>query len=125
MKILIPSLEEMIEINKKIGGTVANKGNLEFLITKIKSKYMDKDFKKQLSKIAAILWMNIIQQHPFSDGNKRSATEIMAYFLKQNNFVLDTSLAGKVYISLKVANNEITYDNLISWLYSHIRQVES
>ncbi len=122
--IIIPSVEEIIEINKKLGGSVINKSGLEFLIAKIESKYKDRDFRKQMAKISAIIWMHIIQQHSFVDGNKRTATETVHLFLKKNGFVLDTSTAGKVYISLKIANNEITYEQLVKWIYERLSEVE-
>lgn len=122
MKIIIPSIEAIIEINKRLNGNIINRGALEFIIAKIESRYKDEDLKKQISKIAAILWMEIIQNHPFLDGNKRTATETAILFLEKNNFVLDTPVAGKVYISLKIANNEITYEELVIWLHERIKR---
>jgi len=124
MEIIIPSIEEIIDINKQLGGGVINRGNLEFLISKIESKYKDKDFKKQVAKIAAIIWMHIIEQHPFTDGNKRTATETMLLFLEKNDYYLDCPVAGKVYLSLKIANHEIEYDTLISWIYGRLKEVK-
>ncbi len=123
MNIIIPSIDEIAEINKQLGGSVINRSILEFLIAKIESKYKDKDFKKQIAKIAAVLWMSIIQQHPFIDGNKRTATETVHLFLRKNSFTLETSTAGKVYISLKTANNEIGYEELVKWIYERLKEV--
>lgn len=124
MRIIIPSIDEIIEINKKVGGETVSRGELEFLITKIESKYADKDLKKQVAKIAAILWMDIIQKHPFMDGNKRTATEAVMLFLQKNNFILETPLAGKVYISLSIANNEMRYEELVKWIYERLKEVK-
>ena len=66
--------------------------------------------------IAAIFWFEIIQGHPFVDGNKRTATETMKLFLKKNGFKLNTPISGLVYISLKIANTEISYSELINWI---------
>jgi len=44
----------------------------------------------------------------------------MKLFLKKNGFKLNTPLAGLVYISLKIANNEISYSELINWLYRRL-----
>ena len=117
-------MEDIIEINKKIGGKVINRGALEFLIAKIESKHRDGEHKKQIAKIGAIIWMDIIRQHPFIDGNKRTATETLLLFLKKNNFILETPLAGRVYTSLKIANNEIGYEELVEWLYQKLKEAE-
>ena len=119
-EIIIPSSDDAIEINKRLGGSVLNQGAVDFLIAKIESKISKNDCRRQISTISAILWYEIIRGHPFVDGNKRTATETMKLFLKQNNFKLNTPLSGLVYISLKVANNEIAYPELIEWIYRRI-----
>lgn len=125
MRIIIPSIDEIIEINKRLGGETINRGGLDFLITKIESKHADKDLRKQIAKISAILWMDIIQKHPFMDGNKRAATEAVMLFLQKNKFVLETPLAGKVYVSLSIANNEMRYEDLVKWIYGRLKGVKS
>ncbi len=37
-KIIVPSIDAMIEINKLLDGGVMNRGTLEYLVTKIESK---------------------------------------------------------------------------------------
>ena len=119
-EIIIPSSDEIIAINRKLGGAVLNPGSIDFLITRIESKTLKKDYKRQIATISAIFWYELIQSHSFIDGNKRTATETMKLFLKQNNFKLDTPLSGLVYISLKIANNEISYPKLIEWIYRRL-----
>ena len=87
-----------------------------FIIAKIEAKVPKKDYKRQIATIAAIFWFEIIQGHPFVDGNKRTAKETMKLFLKKNGFKLNTPISGVVYISLKIANNEISYPELINWI---------
>ena len=119
-RIIIPSSDDAIAINKRLGGSVLNRGAVDFLITKIESKISKKDYRRQIATISAILWYEIVRGHPFVDGNKRTATETMKLFLKQNNFKLNTPLSGLVYISLKIANNEIAYSELIEWIYRRL-----
>lgn len=61
--------DKIIEINKMLGGELLNLSNPDFLITKVQSKYKDKDFRKQIAKICSIIWMSIrmsiIYNHPF------------------------------------------------------------
>lgn len=120
-EIIIPSSDEIIAINKRLGGAILNPGSIDFLIAKIESKTPKKDYNRQIATVSAIFWYELIQSHPFIDGNKRTATETMKLFLKQNNLKLDTPLGGLVYISLKIANNEIVYPELIEWIYRRIK----
>jgi death-on-curing protein len=118
--IIIPSTDDSIAINQKLGGTVLNKGIIDFIIAKIEAKATKRDYKRQIATIVAIFWFEIIQGHPFVDGNKRTATETMKLFLKKNGFKLNTPISGLVYISLKIANNEISYSELINWIHSRL-----
>ncbi len=119
-EIIIPGSDEIIAINRKLGGAILNPGSIDFLIAKIESKTPKKDYKRQIATISAIFWYEIIQSHSFIDGTKRTGTETMKLFLKQNNLKLDTPLGGLVYISLKIANNDISYLELIEWIYRRL-----
>ncbi len=118
--IIIPVSDDIIAINEKLGGSVINPGAIGFIIARIDAKIPNSDYSRQVPIIAAILWFEIIRGHPFVDGNKRTATGAMKLFLKKNGFELNTTLGGLVYISLKIANNEISYPNLIDWIYQRL-----
>ncbi len=118
--IIIPSTDDIIAVNQKLGGSVLNKGIIDFIIAKIEAKVPKRNYKRQIATIASVFWYEIIRGHPFVDGNKRSATETMKLFLKKNGFKLNTPIAGLVYISLKIANNEISYSELINWIHSRL-----
>lgn len=79
-----PTIEEITEINKKVGsnGAFINKNNLEFTLDKARNA-------KTLSKAASILLYGIVIGHPFVDGNKRTAFVSMELFLKMNGKTLE------------------------------------
>ncbi len=118
--IIIPISDDIIAINEKLGGSVINPGAVDFIIARIDAKTPKRDYNRQIATIAAILWFEIIHGHPFIDGNKRTATGVMQLFLKKNGFKLNTTLGGLVYISLKIANNEISYPELIDWIHQRL-----
>ena len=120
-RIIVPLIDEIIEINEKLGYGVVNEGALDFILAKIKSRKPTTDVKKNVSTAAAVLWYEIITQHPFIDGNKRTATESMKLLLKLNNFKLDIPMNGVVYISLKIANNDIKFDKLKQFIYEKLK----
>lgn len=122
VNIILIGVDEITEINKVFGGYVLNSSNLNFLITQIESKYKDVDFQRQIAKIGAIVWMALVQGHSFIDGNKRTATESMQLFFEKNGYYLETSTAGLVYTSLKIANNEIKYEELIDWINERLKK---
>lgn len=120
-KLTIPSIDEITEINRKLGCEIVNRGTLDFILTKIRSRRLTKDLKLCIATGAAILWYEIITNHPFLDGNKRTATESMRLFLELNNFELETSLAGMTYISLRIANNDMPFKEFVEWLQGRLK----
>src|SRR3989338_11052003 len=118
-EIIILSPEEIVEINNRLNGGV-KRGELEFIVSKIKSIKLSEDPKKDVAKSAATLWYYIIQNHVFVDGNKRTATESAKLFCKINSFTLDFPPNCFIYISLKIANSDISFQDLAELIYSKL-----
>ncbi|MDE1856838.1 MAG: type II toxin-antitoxin system death-on-curing family toxin [Candidatus Micrarchaeota archaeon] len=76
--------EQIIRINKEVGadGTLVNEGNLEFIVSKVQSLKADINHK------AAIYLYEIINMHPFLDGNKRTGFISAVLFLELNGLKL-------------------------------------
>lgn len=64
---------------------------------------------------AAIAW-GLVKNHPFVDGNKRTAFLVMAVFLKVNGIDLVIPEREVVVTMLSLAAGEMTEEQLISWL---------
>jgi death-on-curing protein len=72
---------------------------------------------------AAALWESLAQNHPFIDGNKRTAFAATYTFLAINGARL-TADAEETYvfvISLYEAN-QFSFDKLVPWLRRHVAQ---
>lgn len=123
-KVELPALEEIVEINRRLGLKVPDTGKIEFLISKIRAMRLGKNMKKNLAKIAANLWYYIIVDHPFVDGNKRTASEVMLFFLENNSAKLRMPPNGIIYISLKIANGDITLKQLEKEIYGKLEVEE-
>ncbi|MFZ2455802.1 MAG: Fic family protein [Candidatus Altiarchaeia archaeon] len=121
--IVFLSLDEIIEINKSLGYSVLNKGSLDFLDSKLKSARLTGDERKDVGKGASILWYEIIRNHPFCDGNKRTAAESTLYFAKINSFRLNMPPNGIIYLSLKIANNDISLENLTKEVQGRLEKI--
>jgi len=121
--VVLLSLEEIAEINSSLGYSVLNKGSLDFLGSKLKSVRLTGDELKDVGKVASILWYEIIRNHPFCDGNKRTAAESALYFTKINGFSLNIPPNGIIYLSLKIANNDITLENLTKEVQKRLEKI--
>lgn len=119
-RIIYPSLEEIIKINKLLGYKIANGGALDFIYSKIKSIRRGNDYKKNIAKISGHIWFEIISMHPFVDGNKRTAAEAMKFFLQLNKCSLNMPPNGIIYISLQIANKDTNLNDVINTIYNRI-----
>jgi death on curing protein len=72
-----------------------------------------------LAVLAAAYGFGIAKNHPFVDGNKRTALASMIVFLGLNRIDLDAAQDATAAIVLAVAAGEITEDVLARWIASH------
>jgi death-on-curing protein len=72
---------------------------------------------------AAALWESLAQNHPFIDGNKRTAFAATYTFLAINGARL-TADAQETYIFIAALYeaNQFAFDKLVPWLRSHVTQ---
>jgi death on curing protein len=70
---------------------------------------------------AAALWESMSQNHPFADGNKRTAFAATYTFLGINGVRL-TADAQKTYdfVAGLYENNEFNFEQLVPWLRAHV-----
>lgn len=81
-------------------------------------------------KKAAILYYNLIKNHPFKNGNKRTATATLLVFLSINNYLLQgdkkeiddylVTLAARVSASKGSENRDEFLREIEDWLNEHI-----
>lgn len=100
------SKQDIIRINKGFEGHLRNESSLDFALKTQENKKMG-EYKK-----LAYLWRALLVDHPFSDGNKRTAMFIAFAFADENGKVADRELL--LHHSQSVASKNI----------SDIRQIE-
>jgi death-on-curing protein len=69
--------------------------------------------------LAAAYGFGITRNHPFVDGNKRTAFVAMTLFLLLNGFRLDAKGADSVLTMLAVAVGEMTEPDFAAWIRAH------
>ena len=70
--------------------------------------------------LAASYAYGIVRNHPFIDGNKRTAAVVSEAFLALNGYSLDASDAELVVTFLALAAGEIDEDALAEWFRAHV-----
>ncbi len=102
------SKEDLLRINKGFGGNLRSDSSLDFAIERI--NYPKLGFYTKLS----YLWRAILVDHPFSDGNKRTAVFLAYGFAEENKKqVIDRELL--VNHAISVAKKNIINIRQIIW----------
>ena len=77
-----------------------------------------------LCQIAASYAYKLCKNHPFIDGNKRTAYVVSQLFLNLNGLTITASDENRVYVFLGLANGEITEQNFAKWLEKNTGPIE-
>jgi death on curing protein len=73
-----------------------------------------------VSELAAAYAFDLARNHPFIDGNKRTAAVVCETFLLLNGYSLDVTDAELVVAFLALAAGELPEDELALWFREHI-----
>lgn len=141
--------EDIIFINQKTikqhGGNfvppvnLLNESPLDYLVEVIDAEMFGAPLYPEISDKAAVYMFNIISNHIFSDGNKRTGLESALLFLKLNDYQLKKSLVkiqidGNRFIpltgstateiliafTLEMASGQLTLKNSSQWFAKNI-----
>jgi len=80
---------------------------------------------KDLIEETAALWESLSHNHPFVDGNKRTAFIAAATFLAINgyDFIPGTEKDTETFILDLYETHEFRFEKLVAWLYDNVRQI--
>ena len=74
---------------------------------------------EDLFALAAAYGFGIARNHPFADGNKRTAWVIARLFLALNGMTIEFEPQEAIRIVLALAAGELTEDELADWFRQH------
>jgi death-on-curing protein len=126
--IIIPTPEQIVEINKMIceeGGNLHHCRDFGRVESSLHSAFYPGTYPFAhggIAKVAGALCYYITQNHAFTDGNKRTAALTSLTFLNQNGLDLKYPKSGKNSFAdmvIACASNETTKDELKDWFEKH------
>jgi death on curing protein len=79
--------------------------------------------KADLAALAAAYGFGLARNHPYRDGNKRTAFLVMVVFLELNDCELQVSEVEVVTTILKLAAGQLSETALAAWLRGHLSPV--
>jgi death on curing protein len=74
-----------------------------------------------MAALAAAYGFGLAKNHPFMDGNKRTAFTVTELFLALNGYELMAEDASCVVTMLKLAEGSLSEEKLADWIRAHIR----
>tara|TARA_Y100000310_G_scaffold81236_1_gene77836 strand:- start:3124 stop:3459 length:336 start_codon:yes stop_codon:yes gene_type:complete len=101
------SKEDLLRINHGFGGNLRSDSSLDFAIERVS------DSKLGFYSKLAYLWRAILVDHPFSDGNKRTALFLAYAFAEENKKKIDEE--PLVYQAISIAKKNLTNIRQIAW----------
>jgi death on curing protein len=96
-------------------GGVRDLGLLESALGRPKNLFAYSEEPVSLARLAAAYAKGIVANHPFVDGNKRTAFTVSVTFLKLNGLELTATKEDRVMVFWKLAAGEITEPALAAW----------
>ncbi len=79
----------------------------------------------EIAALAAAYGFGIARNHPFVDGNKRTALASMIVFLGLNGIDLDATQEEATAIVLGLAAGEIPEEVLANWIADHMKPLDA
>lgn len=108
----------------KFGGSkgIRDIGSLESAINRPFATFENQDLYPTPSDKAAAILESILINHPFVDGNKRTAYVLMRLILIENGFDINENQEEKYKMVISASNGDIRFEEIKNWIQSRIKK---
>ena len=123
----LPSVEGLLRLHTVLietyGGApgVRNLGGLESAVAR-GDQIMSYAESAGLPDVAVAICVGILRNHPFVDGNKRTAFAALGVTLERNGHYLDATEEDATHQVLHAAGSEIGEAELCAWVAKHVKR---
>lgn len=110
---------------KRFGGSfgVRDMGLLESAVGRPQASFDGQDLYVDIFDKAAALLQSLLKNHPFVDGNKRTALTSAGVFLKINGYKLVNAHKEEVAFAIRVDNEHLSIEEITKWLKKNSRKI--
>lgn len=108
---------------ERFGGAkgIRDKGILESAIGRPYQTFDGKDLYPDTVDKAAAIFESIVSNHPFVDGNKRTAYVLMRLILKRNQLDIEVDQDVKYDFVTTAAKGELKFDKIKAWIRNNLK----
>ena len=113
------TVAEVLEINAQVMGgkhVLRDRGLLESAVARPQASAFGADAYPDLAAKAAALLHSLVLNHPFIDGNKRTAVLATLVFLDLNGYVVRWDQREALDFMLRLAQHQVGLDDVIAFL---------
>lgn len=119
------TLEEILQLHfaiiKDFGGShgVRDEGRLQAVVQAPQQEVFGEEQYIGIHQKAAVYLRNIIGDHPFSDGNKRTGITVAGVFLMRNNVKMTATPKQLEDFAVKITVDHLEIAEIAEWLRLH------
>ena len=106
------------------GHGVRDLGMLLSALGKPQATFDEKELYPDIMMKAAALMDSLVRNHPFMDGNKRTAITASAMFLRMNGYLLIVENIELVHFTLACAQSQLSLEKIAEWFRKFSSEVE-
>jgi death-on-curing protein len=112
---------------QRFGGTsgVRDEGLLDSALAQAQATFGGELLHPTIHEQAAAYLYHLAMNHPFIDGNKRTAFAVMLTFLSLNGYTLNLSQEQAYNLVIQVVQKEISKEELSTFLELHLQASKS
>ncbi len=95
---------------------------IESAVNRPRASFAGKDLYPTIFEKAAALCQSLIKNHPFVDGNKRTALYAAMTFLELNGYKFVAEQEEVVEFGVKIDNENLSLAEIAAWFKTHSRK---
>ncbi len=121
------NLEEILRIHHQLiedfggGHGVRDEGRLKSVIAAPSQEVFGRGQYESLFEKAAVYVRNVVGDHPFLDGNKRTGITVCGIFLARNRHGLKANPIELENFTISIATDHLDIPAIADWLRAHSR----
>lgn len=129
-KIIFLTTDQVLFIHdravKRFGGSfgIRDIGLIESAVARPRATFGGQYLYETIFDKAAAFLQSILKNHPFIDGNKRTALSSAAVFLGKNGYKLKNTHQEEVEFAVRVDNGNLSVEQISKWLKDHSVKVK-
>ena len=123
---IVLTKEEILQLHNKLlaktGGLsgIRDMGMLESAVLNCMQTFDETELYPTTIEKSAQTAFSICKNHPFNDGNKRTAILTMLVMLRLNHINLAYAQEELIHLGLGIADGSIDYEQIVEWIKHHI-----